>query len=698
MSPVPTSFLPYSEPQVVPSLFPEQSAPSSASSSRPEISNIQPDQPASPTTDANGFAFAPNLLQPRLTRARDHQIVFRAPPESQNSSPRTQRSLIEPFRSTPPPDSSQLLVASTVPDLGTPDYQEGQKSVKTQAYSQENEAAELPDQSQPQSVLDSQSVQLVSQPESIYEPVVPRSPLTSFKAGSQNHSSDVLRPAAGDSNVVKLVSASNDTEMHTMEAFYLNAGSMETHGETQNDLDEQQSRSVHKHENGNRANGHMRSPRSSVRSVPSEYWPLPHDHEEPLEPTLLTHLTSLFTTKEWADWSIEVSSPVADRDHVGYLAHGMLIARSPTLQQEMRRHLLSHRMERVIIISPDRYIQSQAFEAVLRYMYTERLLTKTEVEQISTISGHENEKSTREYRLDVVLSYWMAGLILGLRLVVRQAVKLVREIMGWDVLELTFYQALKLGECTFKPTAELSNTHPGRRGGSTADSASAASPVVVLPSPFSPSPDIIPTANSDATSSYRYPAINAMMSKRLKGIVYEFISQRVDLSRFETEESSNTILKSYLPETREYSNSSSYKSNPALAAIRFGSMPLAEEDITQAKDLPATLRNSEHATSAILLNLRYVDLCEFCLVLKEVVRVQPTAGSLHEWIQQVIAEREKRRRKVLNSKTVSNQERLSKEHTWDVVGWEEYIETTDDLVVGWELRRKWTGFTLPARQ
>jgi hypothetical protein len=652
---------------------------------------MQPNQPASPTTNANGFTFAPNLLQSRLTRAQDHQIVFHAPPESQNSSPRTQRSLIEPSISNLLPDSSQLPVASAVPELGAPDYQEGQTSVKTQAYLQENEAAELSDQSHPQSVLDSQSVQAVSQPESTFEPVVPRSPLTSFKAG-------VLRPAAGDSNVVKLVSASNDTEMHTMEAFYLNAGSVETHGETQNNFDEQQSRSVHKYEIENRANGHVHSPRSSVQSVPSEYWPLPHNHEEPLEPTLLTHLTSLFTIREWADWSIEVSSPVTDRGHAGYLAHGMLIARSPTLRQEMRRHLLSHRVEHVVIISPDRYIQPQAFEAVLRYLYTERLLTKSEVEQTFATSDHENERSTREYRLDVVLSYWMAGLILGLRLVVRQAVKLVREIMGWDVLELAFYEALKLGECTFKTTVELSSTHLGRRGGSTADSASAASPVEILPSPFSPSSDIVPTANSDATSSYRYPAINAMMSKKLKSIVYEFISQHVDMSRFETKEPPNTILKSYLPETREYSNSSSYKSNPALAAIRFGSMPLAEEDITLAKDLPATLWNSEHATSAILLSLRYEDLCEFCLVLKEVARVQPTAGSLHEWIQQVITEREKRRRKVLNSKTVSNQERLSKELAWNVVGWEEYIEATDDLIVGWELRRKWTGFTLPTRQ
>jgi hypothetical protein len=582
-------------------------------------------------------------------------------------------------------------------ERGTSDCQEGQTSAKAQAYSQENETAELPDESHPQSVSDSQSVQAVSQPESTFEPVVPRSPLGSVKAGSRSHSSDMLQPVAGNSHVIKLVSASNETEMHSVGAFYPSTGSVETRDETQNGFDEQQSHSVHKYEEENQANGHAHSPPSSIHSVPSEHWPLLHDHEEPPEPTLLAHLTSLFTTKEWADWSIEVSSPVTDRDHVGYLAHGMLIARSPTLQQEIRRHLLSHRMERVIIISPDRYIQPQAFEAVLRYLYTERLLTKSEVEETATISGPANEKSTREYQLDVVLSYWMAGLILGLRLVVRQAVKLVREIMGWDVLEFTFYQALKLGEYTFKTTAELSNTHPGRRGGSTADSASAASPVDILQSPFSPSSDIIPTTSVDATSSYRYPAINAMMSQKLKHIVYEFISQRVDMSRFETEEPSDTILKSYLPETREYSNSSSYRSNPALAAIRFGSMPLAE-DVTPTKDPPATLRNSRDATSAILLNLRYGDLYEFSLVLKEVARALPTFGSLHEWIQQVIAERERRRRKVLNSKTVSNQERLSKEHTWNVVGWEEYIETTDDLLAGWELRRKWTGFTLSVRQ
>ena len=738
---------PSSEPQIEPSALFKQSAPSSASPSQPQASNIQPDRPTSLIPSTNGFNFASNLSQLRTPRARNHQITFHAPAESPSPSRTTQRSLSEPPIPTPP--------ASGAPELGrgTPAIQEEQTTATAELHLQETEAAELPAQSQPHAPLDSQSAQAVetaeisggraphtarsassrelcppptlSQPESNLEPVRPDSRQISVKTGALNDNDEVLQPGVGDSYTVEPSGQSDDSQTRAMENLSLSTGATKTQAGTQNGFDEQRPRPFHEHKPRNQPNGHAHSNRNSVQSISSEDRPLPSVLEEHAFLPLSAHLSRLFLTKEWVDWSIEVNSPVPGLQPIGYMAHGILMARSPTLRQEMRRHLLSNRIDRIISLSPDRYVQPQAFEAALRYLYTESLLTKFEVEEMFASNGEGSDTLTREYQIDVVLSYWMAGLILGLRLVARQAVKLIHEIMDWDVLEFTFQQALTLGERTLKVTAELSNTNPNTPGSSPAGSATPASLPKILRSPFSPSDYSSPASYSDAAPRYLYPAINAVMSKKMKRIVYEFLGQRIDSSRFEMEDPPISILKSYLPDTREYSNSSRYRANPALAAIRFGSMPLAEEDAVPARTPSAMSRDSGHVTSAIMLNLRYTDLRQFCLLLENTIAVQqergeatdiidghashtvrsagsqescpPHGGDLRSWIQKIIAERERRRRKVLSSRTVSNQERLSKEQEWDVVGYEEHIEATDGLL-GWELRRNWTGFTLPVRQ
>jgi hypothetical protein len=686
------------EPQIVPSASPEQAEPSSTFLSSTEPSQIRPDQPSSPPANANGFNFASNLSQHRSPRARDYQIIFHAPLESPSPSRATQRSLSASI-STPPPDLSRLRMASIAPELVISGSSQGQPPVTTKLELQGLEAAELPEQTQSQSLADSQSVQATTQPETALEPTGSGSMMSSVKIGGLHHSYDVFQPGVEDSNRVKPSGESGDSQPLAIESLNLNTSSTEMQAGTQNGFDGQWSHPFPQHENGDQQNGYAHSNRNSIHSTSSGYWLLPSDPEENAVPTVSEQLTRLSATREFADWSIEVSGPFPHPEPIGYLAHGMIMARSPTLRQEMRRKMHSHRMERIVVISPDWPIQPQGFEAVLRYLYTENLLTKQEVEQMFRIGGPENGMLTGGYQHHVVLSYWMAGLILGLPLVTHRAVQLVQETMDWGILELAFQQALILEERALNPTANLLTTQPNTPGSSRAGTASAASAQNILRSPFSPSPDyFVPTANLDATSDYRYPTINAMMSKKIKEIVFEFISQHVEISSFEADDPSDTILKSYLPETREYSNSSRYKSNPALAAIRFGNMPLAEEEMPPARAPSAISRSAAQVTFAILLNLKFTDLYDFCLVLKNTTGEQAADGSLCDWVQRIIAEREKRRRKVLNSKTVSSQERLSKEQAWHVVGCEEYVEATDDSFALWEIRQKFTGFTLPARQ
>ena len=692
----PTPVNPSWELQIVPSALPESSPLASTSPSPPKTNKIQPCDLPSTTADTRGFNFASNLSQLRSPRVQERQILFHAPLESPSPSRSTRRSLSDPSISILQPDLSELQIAPPTAEPGTLGSQERQAPCTTETQLQQWAPAELPEQSQPSSPPNFPWKQAVPQPEFVLEPAGADPKVSSTNFGGLDKSYDVFLPDADRSDMVNLNGQSNG-DSHVSETLEVNTDSTEIQAETQNGHDEQRLHHVQGCGDGNQPNGHVPGSRGSFNSSTLDYWPLPADPEEHAVPTVSEQLSRLFITGEWSDWSIEISSPVANRDSVSYLAHGILMARSPVLRREMHRKIFSHRMERVIVISPDWYIQPQAFEAVVRYLYTESLLTMQEVKQMSCIGAPEEGLPTQAYLHSVVLSYWMTGLILKLPLIVDRAVQLIQETLDWDVLELAFQQALILEESASSPSVDLPITQPNTPGSSGAVTASASSLRNISRSSFRPSDHSLPATYLSATRSYRYPDINAMMSTEIKKLVYQFISQRVDMSTFETDVPSTTgILRSYLPNIHEYSNTSRYNFNPALASIRFGDMPPAENETPPATAQWEIPRSTAKVTSAILLNLNYADLREFCLVLKATTEL--SNDKLCEWIRTLVEEREKRRRKVLSSKTVSNSQRLSQKQVWNVVGWEEYLHITDDPAAQWEIRQKWTGFTLPTRQ
>ena len=415
--------------------------------------------------------------------------------------------------------------------------------------------------------------------------------------------------------------------------------------------------------------------------------------------TISDHVSHLFLTKEWVDWAIEVSSLVGKFSPVAYHAHGMVIARSPLLRQKMRQQLSLGQMNNVIILSPDRYIQPPAFEAALRYLYTSRVLHVSEVEQTFNLGPAFPAKLSRDYLLDCTISYWMAGSMLGLRGVAEQGYRILSQIMDWDILELTLQEALVLGEHTNNRAAIVNSSQgtPMTRKSSTATSASSTHRLS-----GTPGSDLqAVTMSAELPSEYQCSAINGAISRSLKRVVYDFICEHLDISTFDIDTASTSILKSYLPDTREYSLSSRHASNPALAAIRFGDMPLSSNDQPQS-EVPDSWppRTPQHITSAIMLSLRYSDLQDAFRTIREwqIGLLEQVEGQVFGWVSQVVAEREKRRKRVLGSKTVPNQERLAKEQRWHVVGWEERVNLNETRVGGWELTRTWEGFTLPGRQ
>ena len=424
-------------------------------------------------------------------------------------------------------------------------------------------------------------------------------------------------------------------------------------------------------------------------SSPDDYRPPPPRQDDSEITTVEVYMTRIFSTREWADWTIQVTSPSPAFPTLAFHAHGMVIARSPTIRALMRQRLVSN--TNIIIISPDRYIQPPSFETALRFLYTEELLTKDGLEQTFTMV-EATDRQTREYQLDCALSYWMSGSILGLQAVAERAYKLISQTIQWDLVETALQQALALGERSLRMPSDASTAAPSTPKSSTAVSQN--SPFKSLASPSSD--QFSSAAPTELFSSYQYPAINEAMSRSIKRLLNDFIVSRLDLDSFEAETPPSIILHSYLPDTHEYSNTTRHTTNAALAGIRFGEMPI-DEPLTPPGELPASV-SSRRTTASVLLSLTHEDFADFCKVLREYqVTLESFEGQTQTWISQVVAEREKRRKRVLGSKTVSNQERLSKERIWQIVGWEERIKSSPDSVGGWDLKHNWSNFLLPAR-
>ena len=442
----------------------------------------------------------------------------------------------------------------------------------------------------------------------------------------------------------------------------------------------------------------------SLNGLPTRvelYRPVPAFETTVMVP-LAQHLSNMFVTKDLTDWGITVSSPTGSFISTSYHVHGMIILRSPALRQLMREEHASGRRENVIhITSPDRYMQPPMFEAALRHLYDDTLLIKADIEEHA--AGYFGPlcppQMIRDYQFDCALSYNLAGVVLGMAAVRDRGRALIAEVLDWDILELAMSQTLSLA----KPGMNV--TVPPPR--STLTSTSHASSVADLPIPtFSKSPpphsqhQALSFPNG-ATSKHHNTTIGEIVGGAIKQSIYNFIAKNLNLASFEIDTAPPKFLQSYLPAIREYSSSSRPAFNPALASTRFGNMPLPYEQLPSLyPQMPSTPANPENtAVSAILLNVSCDELHQFFENIKALLSSRrPSAinglPQLRGFAETIVNAREQRRKNVVDSKTVSNEERARKQPLWNVAGWQESIQSDEnaDNLTGWKLARTWTGF------
>ena len=346
------------------------------------------------------------------------------------------------------------------------------------------------------------------------------------------------------------------------------------------------------------------------------------------------HLLQLSSTKEWADWVLTVN-PVGAQTFASY-AHGLVLTRSERLRAFMGRAHNANFTSNLISLGPPQPVVPHAFEAALRFLYSDTVLSS---DSLYPKSQSQVLDPVRSNLLTYIISYWVSGIELGLEPVVARSSKLFEDFLDWDVAELAMKEAYELEASVTQGLPEQS----------------------------------LLSSYADATV-------------RMQQAVLRFCVRSIDPESYGVQSNVQpTIMRSRLGQLED----SRSRHNPALAAMRFGSMPSSADlspSSTQSETLPVARSVEDQASSSILLNISFGNLEYFAYQLS-----QSYGWAGVNVLSQVVSEREARRTKVVSNRSVPNKQRMSNSATWDIAGWREFIDDS-------QVKRERVGFALPTKQ
>ncbi|KIW81243.1 hypothetical protein Z517_04268 [Fonsecaea pedrosoi CBS 271.37] len=337
-------------------------------------------------------------------------------------------------------------------------------------------------------------------------------------------------------------------------------------------------------------------------------------------PSLQEHLLLLNATKEGVDILLQVN-PVNAQPFVSY-CHSVLLFRSLRLRRLVTRQQQANNNypSNVISLYPARPIMAHAFEAALRFFYSDTVLGKDFFVQPHLGADFQ---AVRVHNLEYLLSYWVSGIELGLEPVSICAERLLANYLDWDILEITYRAAV-----------ELANSP-------------------------------MPSHGKNMTGSDYLIASSAIIK-----LILQFLATHIDIKNFklDTNSTAGTIIPSRLPQLDD----GRPKHNPALASMVFGSMPSSADmspSSPQSEILPPATNFRDTVASNILLNVDFENLNIFNnLIQAPTIRDAATTKLMAD----IVSEREARRQKMYVSR-ISNRERMANSTAWESVGLKESI-------------------------
>lgn len=334
-------------------------------------------------------------------------------------------------------------------------------------------------------------------------------------------------------------------------------------------------------------------------------------------PSLNEYFLHVASSKEYADWVLQVHSPTGKGQSFPTYAHSILLLRSPRMRRLVTRQ--SSYGTNVIDLYPPRYVVSHAFESALRFLYSDAVIAKDFfLQQPAPVDS----QAVRMHNLEYILSYWIAGIELGLDTITERAETLLSDYLDWDLVEPAYKAADEIAK------SEISS-------------------------------------NSKHMTGTDY----FVLSSSIVRVILHFLVGRIDVTKFTLDKNAvSTILSSQLPSVDDHRS----RTNPALSSMVFGSMPSSagvSPSSPQSGFQTTGFTPKDTLATNIILSLDFDNLHRFNNLLQ-----RQGSANANRIMLEVVQEREARREKVLNAQHISDAERMAASARWDVVGHQEIFE------------------------
>lgn len=173
------------------------------------------------------------------------------------------------------------------------------------------------------------------------------------------------------------------------------------------------------------------SPNSSRTDKISHQMNASVSSQSPRLPSLQDHLLFLATTKQACDLVIQLNQPDPTYRPSMHDVHALFLMRSPRLAP-LIAELDQTKSKKVVPLYPVRNIFPHAFDAALRFFYSDQTLTADTLLSPQILG----DKQAKAHSLDYIMSYWIAGVELGLDPVKARAYDFFQQIVAWDTAEL----------------------------------------------------------------------------------------------------------------------------------------------------------------------------------------------------------------------------------------------------------------------
>ncbi|KAI7331751.1 hypothetical protein KC315_g4987 [Hortaea werneckii] len=366
---------------------------------------------------------------------------------------------------------------------------------------------------------------------------------------------------------------------------------------------------------------------------------------------LRDHVLSQFANPTFADCHLRINDDnLTEQQHID--GHTLILCRSPTLHDLVRSVASTGTKSEVDVLLKGRYLSTRAFTDSMRYLYGGPLQS---LDQLRQPAGPDMYPSN-EQRMELALQHIATGAWLRVPVIASKSLDIASSLIHWDTIPTLLAFALEGG---LSPIWTIDDGSEDRSSTSSSDDS------------FS-RPDTLGRPTHDPYST------------QLLHRMIDFIVHLLPPNFYVDSSASQLTTCPRLPSMPHKHEGKSSRSDPRLSKIRFGEVPAEDHQ----RPSPATT-----TISSLLLSLPFALLK--CILEHDLLAMKLGPDTVASIMRQVIAEREARRKKVLQARPAGRAEDASDAPLLPNLFWEEEVEASAQHRVGLRLARRRRGIETP---